>query len=743
MSVDLRPQEAADVHPFAPLSARIHRFRNASLDRARRGQPSPRQANLTRAFFELYAQRPFWERYARAMAYALENEPVYLLPDERLVGMLYQIPPVPAVQDTANEALWEPYSCWAQTRRRQEQEIEPYLRVGGAPGHVGSRWEWILERGVEGYMQLIREHLSAAMDRRARRLYRGALILWESVLRWNDRHVAALREAAQRASGPERERLEGLISVCTRVPRHPARTFHEAVQSFYMQHLALMFENPFGGNGPGRLDYLLWPYLERDLARDSITMGEAKELIDELFIRFHERLYHGDGWVEAVMVGGVRPDGTSSVNPLSHMMVQSIGSLDQTHPSVYMRISRDNPEDWVDAAVQYLLHGHNRAQIYNDDACLPAIVKSGIPIEDAAMYMAGGCMEISPQGMNSDLNFSCTHNVAKTLELVLNGGVDLLDGARRIPLERSLAEYATFDELYASFEAELSREYRKMAGALDIASECYARFRPCYLLSSLVDDCLDRGREQQDGGARYHDYGFAPLGITSAADALAAIKRAVFDARRVTPQEMLAALRTNYEGFESLRMQLAGLPRFGVEDAEADWMCGHVMRSVCTAATQQRTRFGGKLKPMVFNFVWTPGASRELGARADGTRAGELIGHGMTPRSCAMTRGITAAMNSCTSLSYDCVSGGATTMWDMDEQWISFDLMKAILRRFLAGGGMIFQGNTTSVRELEDAFEHPEKYPNLIVRVGGFSARFTTLDRDLQREIIARRRHSG
>ena len=146
---------------------------------------------------------------------------------------------------------------------------------------------------------------------------------------------------------------------------------------------------------------------------------------------------------------------------------------------------------------------------------------------------------------------------------------------------------------------------------------------------------------------------------------------------------------------------------------------------------------------MAFNFEWTPAASQSLGARADGSLAGEMIGQGMTPQSFAMTKGITAAMNSATSLSYEYFAGGATTMWDMDHEWINFDLMKALLKRFLAGGGMIFQGNTTSVKELEEAMVHPEKYPGLIVRVGGFSARFVRLGPDLQREIITRRRHAG
>jgi formate C-acetyltransferase len=555
--------------------------------------------------------------------------------------------------------------------------------------------------------------------------------------------VAALRAAANAKTGNERARLERLAALCERVPRYPARTFHEALQSHYMQHLGVMFENPFGGNGPGRLDYFLWPYLERDLAAGRITRAGAKDLIDELFLRYHERLNHGDGWAEAVMVGGSHPDGSSALNPLSYILIESIGSLNITHPSVYTRVRPSDPPEYIDLNVRYLLYGGNRAQLYNEDACLAALTCSGVSAADAAMYMAGGCMEISAQGTNSDSNFSCTHNVAKTLELVLNGGVDLCDGRQVLAPRPDLTAYPDFEALYAAFEAELDREYAVITRALDIASECYAEYRPCYMLSSLVLDCLERGREQQDGGARYHYCGFAPLGITAAADALTALRCAVFDERFVTAHELLAALRANFDGYEALRERLSRLPKYGQEDAAADAMCARVLQSVCRLADAQRNRWGGRLRPMVFNFVWTPSASAELGARADGSRAGALIGHGMTPASAAMTRGVTAAMNSCTALDYGCVSGGATTMWDMDARWITPELLKALLMTFLRGGGMIFQGNMTSVRQMEDAYKHPERYPNLIVRVGGFSARFDTLDKALQKEIIERHRHAG
>ena len=724
------------------LSPRITRFRDASRQRGAADTASPRRRNQTRAFFELHGSAPYWERYAKSLAYALENEPVHVLPDELLVGMLYQIPNRWLEPEHEHAQRWERYDAWKQMGERQRDLIDPFVGGGGAPGHIGWRWDHLLEKGVEGHIADLTARLTDATAESARQLLQGAIILWQSVLSWNDRHVAALRAQSESSSGADCERLERLIEICSRVPRQPPRSFHEAVQFFHFQHLAVMFENPFGGNGPGRADTFLWPYLAKDLAQGVTTLETARELIDELWIRCHERLQNGDGWVEAVVPGGTHADGTCAVNPLSYIMVESIIDLEQTHPVVYPRVCSQCPPDFMELMVRYLLEGSNRAQIYNDDVCIPAIVNGGVARDDAAMYMAGGCMEISPQGMNCDLNFARTHNVAKVLELVLNGGVDLLTGESRIPHDRDLTDYDDFEELYKAFETELARQYDAMVRALDIASECYAELRPCYLLSSLMSDCLDRGLEQQAGGSRYHDYGFAPLGITSAADSLNGLQRAVFDQSFVTPGEMLEALRTDFADSPVLQARLRQLPMFGVEDPSADAMTRRVLRSVCTLATARRTRFAGRLKPMVFNFVWTPGASAELGARGDGSHAGEMIGHGVTPLGRAMKEGITSAINSSTSLPFECVTGGATTMWDMDDQWIDHERMRVILTTFLARGGMIFQGNTTSVEQLEEALRHPEQHANLIVRVGGFSARFATLGVDLQREIIESRRHS-
>jgi pyruvate-formate lyase len=726
-------------HWHTECSPRTKAFLAAAQQRMAENVDSPRRENFLHAFFEGHPGEPFPRRYALAMAYALENEPVYVIDDELLCGMVYQVRAGHGTWSVDPEAhpQWAPYCPGHQIGPRIDREIQdPMARCAGAPGHIGWRWDRILAEGVEALLDRLRSLLETAPDAKARELYEGAVILWESVLRWNDRHVEVLQHRAAQATGDARAQLEQFAAVCERVPRKPARTFHEALQSYNMQHLAVLFENPYGGNGPGCMDRFLWPYLKQDLDAGLLTLQDARELVDELFIRFEERLNPGDGWVEAVVVGGRAEPGIESPNPLSYLLIESIRDLDIVHPSVYVRLCPDGPGDFLDLTIDYLLNGANRAQVYNDAACLPAIESGGVDAADALDYMAGGCMEISPQGMHSDMNFVAANNVAKLFERVLMGEERGGGGS-------NLTSYGSFEELYAAFENEMARVYPEMVRSLDIAREEIARLRPCYLLSSLVDDCLERGREQLDGGARYHDYGVSALGLTSVADSLTAIKTAVFDDGFVSAEELLTALRADFAGHEDLRARLAALPKYGSENPDADAMCDRVVASVCNAMRVPRNSLGGALKPMVFNFVWTPEFSRELSARADGSHEGDLIGHGLTPQRAGMTKGLSAAVNSACSLDWSPVNGGATSMWDMDSAWITPALLRSVLNVFLANGGMIFQGNMTSVADLEDAIEHPGRYPHLTVRVGGYSARFTTLDSVLQQEILRRYRHAS
>ncbi|MBO5270864.1 MAG: hypothetical protein J6B77_08765, partial [Clostridia bacterium] len=605
----------------------------------------------------------------------------------------------------------------------------------GAPGHVAWNWNLMLRIGTVGMRERclsgLRRHEG---DPEAEQFYSGVMIMLDALEAWNEKHVRRLIEMGKTEEA----------EICRRVPKYPARSFREAVQSFFIQFITVMKEEPDGGNSPGRLDYYLWPYLENDLKRGVCTEAEAEELIEELFVRIDERLYHRDGWVESVVVGGSHPNGTSAVNPLSHIMIKAYMKYDITHPAVYVRIPRNPPEDFLDLVTSYMINGRNRAQLLCDEAIVGALIKNGVSESDAADYFCGGCMEVGVQGRTSDFLFTGYQNIAKLLELCMTGGCCLKTKKPLLYFKtKPLSECDSFEEFYSVFIEEAQRVLTENLKYQDKLSEYVAHMRPAYLLSSMIEDCLTKGRNMHGGGARYHDYGASLVGIPNAADALIAIKKAVFDDGICTAEELMKALSDDFVGHEALRAKLLALPKYGQENAEADEMAARLVTDMSRIYSSYVNRFGGNGKLVLLTFIWAPTAGAILGASADGRRAGAAIAHSVTPQCASMTKGITVAINSCTSLPFELFSGGASTMWDLDPSIVTPGIVKSLFMTFFEQGGQIFQGNVTDVEELKKARREPEEYRHVIVRVGGYSARFVNLSKDLQNEIITRLRHKG
>jgi formate C-acetyltransferase len=758
----------ANESPCTPsgLSPRTAGFLQHARTRAEQAalRESPKMRNWTDAFFGRFQHEPsLRRRQALAFAHALRHEPVVILDDALLVGQIYQTVAGSGSCDLGGAGFdprWRDFDAGVAFMERVTRELPELPRLNGredgsgdpaawlvnppgCPGHIGWHYDWILRDGITGLLDRITAAQSG-LTADGREFLDGMRITLEALLDWADRHVEELERQLPTVPRERRAAWLDQIAICRQVPRLGARTFREAVQSFHLTYLATIYENPHGGNGPGRLDYYLWPYLKRDLAEGIETLASAREQIDELFIRFHERLcFRADGWVETVAVGGSHPDGSCAVTPLSRIMIESIGALKLSHPSVYIRMPAEAPEEWWDVAVRDLREGGNRAQVVSDRAVIAAMTRDGaIPEADAHMYMCGGCMEISPHGMNGDLLFTGFFNTAKVLELVINGGDCMNTGRRLLPAwQRTLADFATFEDLYAAFDGELRRILDMTFRCMDIASEEYARLRPRFLVSSQVDDCIARGRGINNGGARYEDYGSTPLGIPNLGDSLFALQQAVYVERFVTAADLLKALRRNFQGDEPLRARLLSLPKFGQGHPEADAMTNRALRSVCDAYDGYRNRFGRRIKPMIMTFMMAPVAGRALGATPDGRRAGTPIAQGLTPQSMAMTGGLTTAIGSANSLDLMRFSGGASSMWDLDPDYATPTTVKGILKTFLAAGGQMYQGNTTDVATLVKAKADPGQYRHLMVRIGGFSGPFVACSPDVQDEIISRQRH--
>jgi len=670
----------------------------------------------------IYKDLPKWEKQARSMAYAIVNQEIFIEPYDKIIGRVYYD------KEIAPEAYDSDFDFNQQMKRDTIKNDPEYaelcdyqLATWGAPGHIAWDWNFLLRRGTDG----IRERCEAGLNRhrgdeKAEHFYKGVLIMLEAIEAWNDKHVEKLIEMGKTEEA----------EICKRVPRHPARNFREALQCFFMQFIIVMKENPYGGNSPGRLDYYLWPYLESDLKKGIITIEEAEELCEELFVRIDERLYRRDTWGESVVLGGSYPNGASAVNPLTYAMLRAYMKYDIIHPLVYGRVPANPPKEYIDLLSDYVINGRNRAQVISDESIIRALVKNGVTETDATDYYCGGCMEVGVQGRTSDFLFTGWQNIAKMLELCMTGGYCLknkkyLDFVKPAPL----TAFDNFEDFYASFISYVEKWLIRNLAYQDKLSEHVEEFRPSYLLSSMIDDCLTRGRNMHGGGARYHDYGSAIVAVPNSADSLTAIKRAVFEDKICTAEELLRALDANFEGYEKLHAKLLALPKYGQEDAEADAMCSRLTVDLNRIYSSYINRFGGNGKLVMLTFVWAPVAGSLLGATPDGRKAGVPIAHSITPQSMAMTKGITVAMNSCTTLPFELFNGGASTMWDLDPSFVTPEVVSSLMTTFFEQGGQIFQGNMTDVDELREALKSPDRYNHLIVRVGGYSARFVNQPR--------------
>ena len=681
----------------------------------------------------LYAALPKWEKRARAMAYAVTNQQVFIEPYDKIIGRVYYKGEKPIeVRDPDFDFNTQPRINAEKNDPRYAELARNQLACYGSPGHVAWDWNALLRRGTVGLRERCNVGLMRHNDEKSEQFYKGVLIMLDAVDEWNEKHVKMLTEMG----------MEEEAQICQRVPKYPARSFREALQSFFMQFIIVMKENPHGGNSPGRLDYYLWPFLEADLNKGVITLEEAEELVEELFIRIDERLYYSDGWVESVVLGGSHPNGTSAVNPLTYIMIRAYMKHDITHPHIYCRVPKEAPKEYIAALADYVINGRNRAQLLCDESVIAALVKNGVTETDAVDYFCGGCMEVGVQGRTSDFLFTGYQNVPKMLELCMTGGYCLI---RKKNLEylkpKPLTEFDDYESFYQSFIDEMGKALVLHLEYQDRLSAYVEEMKPGYLISSMIDDCLAKGRNMHGGGARYHDYGSSLVGIPNTADALTAIKLAVFDEKICTAGELIEAMKADFEGYEPLRRKLLSLPKYGQESAVADGIAARLCNDLNKIYSSYVNRFGGNGKLVMLTFVWAPTAGGLLGATPDGRRAGVPIAHSVTPQAMAMTKGITAAMNSCTCLPFEAFSGGASTMWDLDPSMATPEIVSSLFTTFFEQGGQIFQGNVTDVEELKKAMVNPEQYGHLIVRVGGYSARFVNLRQELKEEIINRMRH--
>ncbi|CUN83176.1 formate C-acetyltransferase/glycerol dehydratase family glycyl radical enzyme [Eubacterium sp. am_0171] len=586
--------------------------------------------------------------------------------------------------------------------------------------------------------------------------YKAVLIVCEGIRIFQNRY-ADLAEQMAAEEGNKRRKQELLLiaSNCRHVPYEPARTYYEALQSYWFTLLI----DYCGQNGSaisgGRVDQMFYPYYKNDLENGIMVKEEARELLEALWVKSSDVIKAGTymsarnngGFATTinVVLGGVDKNGENAVNDFTYVCLDAEQTVFNSEPNTSIRISQKNPDKFLNRVLQILVENEGgKLPFFNDDLIIDGLMKDGVSLEDARNYAIVGCVEPTGQGNTMGRTNACYFNLAKCLELALFNGVCQMSGEQMGPATGKFEEFETFDELKKAYEIQVNYFVDMMISSLNSIELLHARYGQHIYCSMLLEGCLEKGRDCTQGGAKYDYAGVQGVGIADVGDSLMAIKTLIFDKKEMAPSQLLDALRHNFEGQEILKYRLINqIPKYGNDIPEADEMTAYVGKQYCKSVKGHRSPYGAIYRPGLFCLSSNTPLGRQVCALPSGREAGTPLGDGgISPKHGMDICGPTAAVKSVARVDHGSAINGVnfnmkfmpTILRTKEERQKLIDL----IRTYFAMGGMHIQFNILTPDKLKDAQQNPDRHRNLVVRVAGYSAFFVELDKDIQDEIISR-----
>jgi pyruvate formate-lyase/glycerol dehydratase family glycyl radical enzyme len=714
-------------------------------------EPDLERATLLTEAYQAHLEEPTVVRRCAALAHVLEESTPRILPGELIVG--YQAA-------TSNWNLVAYPEFWGEappqtgdaTRDAVVRELHafwvahPELRArGNLFGHCVPGYERVLRRGFVALAEDARALEGATtarpdyfeLDYTADDFRRALATLAEGCAQYGRNYAAAAERLAADEDDPERQaELRQIAEVCARVPAYGARTFHEALQALWFCLLFVELEDPPNAHSLGRLDVLLGPFYEADLAAGRLDRAQAKDLLAAFWLKVYKSYDVQNG-----MIGGVDTAGQDVTNEVSRLVLEVMDELHLARQTS-VRWHAGTPPDFLEHACAVVSHGLDQPQFFNDDAIVPALVNKGIPLEHARQYAIIGCIEVTIAGMMDPRAVAYYCNLLKCLELALNDGVDMLSGEQVGPRTGDATGFG-YDDLRAAYRAQLAADLGRAVERLAGAEAGGARHFPMPMLSLFTDDCLAQGLDMTAGGARYNATSVCAMGIPNVADALTAIRQLVFEDRALTMAELLEALRADFAGHEDLRQRLLhGAPKYGNNDAAVDDLADALAAEFCTVLDSFPHPRGGRYHAHLFTFTQAITGGAVCAASADGRHARENLANSLMPHPGRGRSGPAAALLSAAHIDQTRAAAGTSLICELHPTALprggEAELLAELVTTYFQGGGMHLEFNIVGAEQLQAAQREPEKWSHLAVRVSGYSAYFTTLRRDIQDHIIQR-----
>ena len=629
-----------------------------------------------------------------------------------------------------------------------------------APGHAILD-DKIYRKGMLGFKRDIaenRRNIDYFNDLRAYEKdqeYRAMDICADAVIIFARRHAEKAMELAKEQTDPApRSELEQIAEVCSRVPAHAPRTFCEALQSYWFVHLSVITElNTWDSFNPGRLDQHLLPFYEEGLQEGTLTPEQAKELLQCFWIKFNNQPAPPKVGVTEeqsgtytdfalINISGVRPaDGADGVNEVSYMMLEVVEEMRLTQPSACIQISAKNPERFLKRACQIIRKGFGQPSVFNTDVIIKEMLQDGKSMADARSGGPSGCVTVSAFGKES-----CTLtgyiNWPKILELACYDGVDPNSGEQIGPQTGEARQFTSYQQLMDAYRQQLKYFIDLKIRGNNVIERIFANHMPAPFMSLVMDDCVARGLDYHNGGARYNPTYVQGVGIGTVTDSLASLKCHVFDRQDVTMDDLLAAMRADFEGYDDLRHTLLRhSPKYGNDDDYADTITEEVFNAYYDLLNGRPNTKGGKYRVNLLPTTVHIYFGQVVGALPCGRKAGEPVSEGISPSQGADSHGPTAIIKSAARIDH-ARTGGTLLNMKFSPQVLAtdddIDKLAHLIRSYFRLDGHHIQFNVITAETMRKAQRNPEEHRDLIVRVAGYSDYFVDVGRDLQNEIIAR-----
>ena len=673
--------------------------------------------------------------------------------------------------------FWENNNLRAKGEALLPEEVNVFMETGffGMEGklnsgdaHLAVDYEQLLKIGLVGYEKRVRQ-LKAELDLCVPEnidkyvFYKAVLIVIEAVKTYADRFSLLAQEMAENAQSHRKDELLEISNICSKVPYEPASSFKEAIQSVWFIQLILQIESNGHSLSYGRFDQYMYPYLKADLEKGVITDEEAVELLTNLWIKTltinkvrsqaHTFSSAGSPMYQNVTIGGQTPDKKDAVNKLSFLVLKSVAQTRLPQPNLTVRYYNGLNKEFLDECIEVMKLGTGMPAFNNDEIIIPSFIDLGVKEEDAYNYSAIGCVETAVPGK---WGYRCTgmsyQNFPRILLAVMNDGVDVTSGKRFVEGYGYFRDMKSFEELQDAWDKSI-REITRLSviveNAVDLASE---RDVPDILCSTLTQDCIGRGKTIKEGGAVYDFISGLQIGIAKMADSLAAIKKLVFEEKKITPQQLWDALQDDFMSEENQKIQsmlINEAPKYGNDDDYVDQLVVEAYDSYINeikkypSTRYQRGPVGG------IRYAGTSSISANVGqgygtmATPDGRKAHTPLAEGCSPAHAMDKNGPTAVFKTVSKLPTHEITGGVLLNQKVTPQMLATEenkeKLEMIIKTFFNRlHGYHVQYNVVSRETLIDAQKNPEKHRDLIVRVAGYSAFFNVLSRATQDDIIER-----